>query len=942
MPDGSTTSMSESNASPEPLRDQEERLSFVINAAEVGTWDWNIQTGETVWSDRNMQIFGVPPGTEITYERFLQALHPDDRERIEQAVKNTLERGERYDVEMRAVWPDGSIHWNASRGKAYFDEAGRAVRMSGAAIDITKLKQTEEELKRTRAEAKSQADNFAALVDALPALAFFSQDPKCQQMTASHYAHEVFSLPHGTNISMSGPDGERPKVVYYENGRELTAEELPMQQAAATGREFRDKEFEIRFADGRRIYIFGNAVPLFDEAGKPRGAVGAYLDVTERKRIEEELLQLNERFSFSLRNTPITVFDQGLDLRYKWIYNPMGGHSVGEIIGKSDAEILDRPEDIAMTEAIKKEVLRTGKSYEGEMTVCIMGVTHSYHVNIDPQRDSEGRISGLTCASFELTERKRLEEEKEKLTVQLQLALDAAQMGWWHYDAATEVSTWDDTAKRICRLSQNSASAEELAKMLHPEDVAGVAAEFKAAMDPVNPKPYTSEYRVMCPDGTERWMEAHGAAVFEGRGAERRLVGCAGTVRDVTERKAAEQSLLQQRERAEFVAEGSDVGFWFCDLPFEKVTWDKRVKKHFWLAPDDSPVTMEIFYSLLHPDDREPTRQAVQNSIENNEMYDVEYRTVAPDGRERWVRAIGRTFYDDTGKPVRFDGITQDITARKQAEDALRASESRLRDLAENLDREVQARTAELRARSAQILHASRGLKELSGRLLQIQDEERRRVARDLHDSAGQMVTALDLELGSLTEDIRKSAPQLTGKIESAQELVQQLHREIRTTSYLLHPPLLDEAGLNSALSWYVQGIAQRSGIGIQLDISEGFGRLPRDLELAIFRLVQESLTNIHRHSGSKTAAIRLLRSGESVFVEILDEGKGIGDGRLEKILEGGSGVGICGMRERLRQFGGELQIESGERGTRVFVNILVMKASGSEENGMEPIRAAM
>jgi two-component system, NarL family, sensor kinase len=198
------------------------------------------------------------------------------------------------------------------------------------------------------------------------------------------------------------------------------------------------------------------------------------------------------------------------------------------------------------------------------------------------------------------------------------------------------------------------------------------------------------------------------------------------------------------------------------------------------------------------------------------------------------------------------------------------------------------------------------------------------------------------LELGSLTEDIRKSAPQLTGKIESAQELVQQLHREIRTTSYLLHPPLLDEAGLNSALSWYVQGIAQRSGIGIQLDISDGFGRLPRDLELAIFRLVQESLTNIHRHSGSKTAAIRLLRSGESVFVEILDEGKGIGDGRLEKILEGGSGVGICGMRERLRQFGGELQIESGARGTRVFVNILVMKASGSEENGMEPIRAAM
>jgi signal transduction histidine kinase len=157
-----------------------------------------------------------------------------------------------------------------------------------------------------------------------------------------------------------------------------------------------------------------------------------------------------------------------------------------------------------------------------------------------------------------------------------------------------------------------------------------------------------------------------------------------------------------------------------------------------------------------------------------------------------------------------------------------------------------------------------------------------------------------------------------------------------------LHPPLLDESGLYSAISWYVQGLQERSGLEVRLDCSEKFGRLPREMELVIFRLVQECLTNIHRHSGSKSASIRLARDMHQITLEIRDQGKGMSRERLAEIQSGRSGVGITGMRERLRQFEGTLDIDSGDSGTRVFASIPVQKAATPEdESTTEPLQAS-
>lgn len=287
---------------------------------------------------------------------------------------------------------------------------------------------------------------------------------------------------------------------------------------------------------------------------------------------------------------------------------------------------------------------------------------------------------------------------------------------------------------------------------------------------------------------------------------------------------------------------------------------------------------------------------------------------------------------DSTGRITGASKVARDITQRKQMDSALRQSEERFRKLSENLDAQVRARTAELEERNREVLAGAEQVRQLSWQVLRIQDEERRHIARELHDSAGQTLTVLGMNLITISKNTKRQTPEVAKSIDQVLEMVQELTKEIRTTSYLLHPPLLDENGLPAALSWYIRGLSERSGLDIAFSISEEFGRLPRDLELVVFRLVQECLTNIHRHSGSKTATIQVNRDPDRILVEVRDQGKGIPRDKLAHIEQGISGVGIRGMRERLRQFHGEMILDSEGTGTTVIVTIPTLKNMNSGE----------
>ncbi len=222
---------------------------------------------------------------------------------------------------------------------------------------------------------------------------------------------------------------------------------------------------------------------------------------------------------------------------------------------------------------------------------------------------------------------------------------------------------------------------------------------------------------------------------------------------------------------------------------------------------------------------------------------------------------------------------------------------------------------------------------ELTSRIQQLQDEERRRIARELHDSVGQLLAAISMNFVRVRDEAHRLSPAVAKAVSDNETMVNQISDEIRTISHLLHPPLLDEVGLPSALRWYTDGFAQRSNIQTTLDIPAKFDRLSPDTEIAIFRAVQECLTNVHRHSGSATCSIKMVQEADWLRIEVTDSGCGIPEPK-RSTLDSSGGVGLRGMRERIRQLGGTFEIETNSKGTVIKVSLPVPSENLSTGKG--------
>lgn len=320
-------------------------------------------------------------------------------------------------------------------------------------------------------------------------------------------------------------------------------------------------------------------------------------------------------------------------------------------------------------------------------------------------------------------------------------------------------------------------------------------------------------------------------------------------------------------------------------------------------APAGSAVGLG-WLEYLHPDDKEASVQHWMRCVESGETYESEYRIRGADAQYRWFRARAVPLRDADGNVVKWYGTCSDIHDSKLLEQSIR-------DNAVELERLVNSRTAELRR--------------LSGRLMTMQDGERRRIAREIHDGLGQELAAAKMILdGILAKDPSRQVQQASVE---ASQLVDRAIQQVRTISHLLHPPLLDEVGLVSALRWFLEGLSERSGINVRLDVDPpNIGRLKSELETAIFRIIQEALTNMFRHSGARNGVVSLAERNGNMLVSVIDDGKGVGQD-VEQLRPESVGVGIGGMRQRVSELGGTLRIANANPGTIVEVVIPVKKA---------------
>jgi PAS domain S-box-containing protein len=512
------------------------------------------------------------------------------------------------------------------------------------------------------------------------------------------------------------------------------------------------------------------------------------------------------------------------------------------------------------------------------------------------KRASKPRVSKPRTSKLRVL-KPRAKEDVDPFRFMVEAVLDYA---IFMLDDKGRVSTWNLGAERIKGYKASEIIGKHFSVFYPEEDIKAGKPQWELAVAQREGRFEDEGWRLR-KDGSKFWANVIITPIRDRGG---RLIGYGKVTRDFTERKRHEEQLAESEERFRMMVEGVPDYAIFMMNPMGRITtWNvgaERIKGY------KASEIIGRHYSTFFPE--EDVKAGKPNKI--LEIAAREGRTeqegwrVRKDGSRFWVSAMITAIRNESGELLGFSKITRDITEKMRQQEALR--------------KEI----AERERAQAELRRSEESLRLLSVNLLRTQDEERRRIGREMHDSLGQYLSALKMKLGVLRVKEANQIPEVAAQFEQCNALLEECVKEVRTISYLLYPPMLEEMGLKSAVAWYLEGFAQRSGIKTNFEVSQNFGRVSRDVELAVFRVLQESLTNAHKHSGTGVIDIKMSRANGTIDLQVRDYGKGLPEGVFSQTGPLRMGVGLRGMNERMHQIGGTIGVHNVKPGALVHATV--------------------
>jgi PAS domain S-box-containing protein len=527
------------------------------------------------------------------------------------------------------------------------------------------------------------------------------------------------------------------------------------------------------------------------------------------------------------------------------------------------------PDDRERAQAIFERATQERKPFEFVARFAPMnggGLAH-LHTRGITFCDASGKLTHRVGVVQDISDRRDAEIQLREREELLAHAEQLANMGSYRYDHGLTSVLPSANLNRIYGFAPEAQfTRAEFWDRVHPDD-RGWA--YKLVSESIESKqPFDFVARFLHPERGLRYLHTRGVPRLDDPSDEFRRVG---VVQDITEQYEVEQKI---REREALLAQAEEIanlGSWKYEFETDKLTLSPQLRKIYGLGENDE-WTNDVYWSRVHPADGERVREMIERATREKSGFECLARFVPIGGEVRHMHLRAVPVLDAAGKLVRRVGIAQDITGQVRAEEELRR---------------------------------------LSQQLMRTQDDERRHLARELHETAGQSLAALKMTLGRLRDTMGDLDDVAHALLKSASELADAGAREVRTVSYLMHPPMLDEAGLGPALRWYAPGFAERSGISVSTEIPESLPRHSRGVETTIFRIVQEALTNVHRYSHSATAQIRVWCDKGDIHAEVRDNGRGFIEKHPTSREAEALGVGIAGMRERVAQLRGLFELHS-------------------------------